>query len=106
MTKCAVEEMATVRLCAMVSELASTDKWLGYRFYLPEAWRAREEKMCIRDSATALLLGRLLEADPNWPGFQRRLESAADAAEQWPTFAALPKGQWLPRGTHAAAHAS
>mgnify|MGYP000715015944 CR=1 FL=1 len=49
---------------------------------------------------------RLLEADPNWPGFQRRLESAADAAEQWPTFAALPKGQWLPRGTHAAAHAS
>ena len=56
--------------------------------------------------ATALLLGRLLEADPNWPGFQRRLESAADAAEQWPTFAALPKGQWLPRGTHAAAHAS
>lgn len=53
--------------------------------------------------ATALLLGRLLEADPNWPGFQRRLESAADAAEQWPTFAALPKGQWLPRGTHAAA---
>ena len=56
--------------------------------------------------ATALLLGRLLEADPNWPGFQRRLESAAAAAEQWPTFAALPKGQWLPRGTHAAAHAS
>ena len=53
-----------------------------------------------------VLLGRLLEADPNWPGFQRRLESAADAAEQWPTFAALPKGQWLPRGTHAAAHAS
>lgn len=45
MTKCAVEEMATVRLCAMVSELASTDKWLGYRFYLPEAWRAREENM-------------------------------------------------------------
>lgn len=40
-----VEEMATVRLCAMVSELASTDKWLGYRFYLPEAWRAREENM-------------------------------------------------------------
>ena len=56
--------------------------------------------------ATALLLGRLLEADPKWPGFQRRLEAAADAAEQWPTFAALPKGQWLPRGTHAAAHAS
>ena len=22
-----------------------TDKWLGYRFYLPEAWRAREENM-------------------------------------------------------------
>lgn len=39
--------------------------------------------------ATALLLGRLLEADPNWPGFQRRLESAADAAEQWPTFAGI-----------------
>ena len=29
----------------MVSELASTDQWLGYRFYLPEAWRAREENM-------------------------------------------------------------
>ena len=52
--------------------------------------------------ATAILLGRLLEADPKWPGFQRRLDAAGAAAEQWPTFATLPKKEWLPRGTHLA----
>ena len=52
--------------------------------------------------ATAILLGRLLEADPKWPGFQRRLDAVGAAAEQWPTFATLPKKEWLPRGTHLA----
>ena len=52
--------------------------------------------------ATAILLGRLLEADPKWPGLQRRLDAAGAAAEQWPTFATLPKKELLPRGTHLA----
>ena len=50
--------------------------------------------------ATAILLGRLIESDPEWPGFKLRLESAADAAEQWPTFSSLPKKEWLPRSSH------
>ena len=51
--------------------------------------------------ATAILLGRLIESDPEWPGFNRRLESAVDAADRWPTFSSLPKKEWLPRNTHA-----
>ena len=47
-------------------------------------------------------VGASLEADPKWPGFQRRLDAAGAAAEQWPTFATLPKKEWLPRGTHLA----
>ena len=50
--------------------------------------------------ATAILLGRLIESNPEWPGFKRRLESAADAAKQWPTFYSLPKKEWLPRSSH------
>lgn len=55
--------------------------------------------------ATALLLGRLLEADPGGPASSVVSNRPRMPPEQWPTFAALP-GQWLPRGTHAAAHAS
>ncbi|WP_432624567.1 3'-5' exonuclease [Bifidobacterium sp.] len=50
--------------------------------------------------ATAILLGRLIESDPEWPGFKRRLESAVDAADRWPTFSSLPKKEWLPRSSH------
>ena len=51
--------------------------------------------------ATAILLGRLMQADPKWSGWNHRLTAAAEAVERWPTFAALPEAEWMPRGTHA-----
>ncbi len=50
--------------------------------------------------ATALLLGRLMEADHEWPGWNRRLIAAKQAEEHWPDLSRYARLEWMPRDSH------
>ncbi len=50
--------------------------------------------------ATALLLGRLMEADPEWQGWNHRLTAAKQAEEYWPDLSRYARLKWVPRGSH------
>ena len=50
--------------------------------------------------ATALLLDRLMDADPEWSGWRRRLDAAEEAGEHWPELTSFERREWLPRRSH------
>ncbi len=50
--------------------------------------------------ATALLLGKLMEANREWSGWNHRLAAAQQAEGLWPELSSYARREWVPRNSH------